>query len=70
MPPLSSGKKMPAHSATALMRGSLQQALYPAPSDVTVRVGPGETAARYRAADPAEVIDLLGRIATVTASPT
>ncbi len=41
-----------------------------APSDVTVRVGPGETAARYRAADPAEVIDLLGRIATVTASPT
>jgi trehalose 6-phosphate phosphatase len=41
-----------------------------APSDVTVRVGPGETAARYRAADPAEVIDLLGRIATVSASPT
>ncbi len=40
------------------------------PSDVTVRVGPGETAARYRAADPAEVIDLLGRIATVSASPT
>jgi trehalose 6-phosphate phosphatase len=40
-----------------------------APSDVTVRVGPGETAARYRAADPAEVIDLLGRIATVSASP-
>jgi trehalose 6-phosphate phosphatase len=41
-----------------------------APGDVTVRVGPGETAARYRAADPAEVIDLLGRIASLSPSRT
>jgi trehalose 6-phosphate phosphatase len=32
--------------------------------NVTVRVGPGETAAQHRLADPAEVVDLLHRLAS------
>ncbi len=33
------------------------------PEDVTVRVGPGETVARHRVADPATVVELLGALA-------
>ena len=33
------------------------------PQDVTVKVGPGATAARWRVADPAELAAVLGRLA-------
>jgi trehalose 6-phosphate phosphatase len=39
------------------------------PTDVTVRVGPGDTAARYRVAGPPEVIELLDRLASLSPSP-
>ena len=35
-----------------------------APTDVTVKVGPGETVARYRVADPEELCEVLGALAT------
>ena len=37
---------------------------------MTVRVGTGRDGGAYRAADPAEVVELLGRIATLSPSPT
>jgi trehalose 6-phosphate phosphatase len=38
------------------------------PPDVAVRVGPGETAARYRVADPPEVVELLQQVAMLSPS--
>ncbi len=40
-----------------------------APPHISVRVGPGETAARYGLADPDEVVEVLRRIATLNPSP-